>query len=475
MSKIIKNEKDIVKIRSRFQSEGKFIVMYEDVERNVNEFIFGEAKLTPTILSDINNLVEGVVFDDCIELGLTRRQKKENTPLTESILKLSNYIADVEDIIKEVDKYVLSTTFHHYINFQNSLDNLIETGCIDKVALENHSKRTEKILESLPNSSEIHQKYIDLKFYLKEGRWKEYLKCSYDLNLGLPEEILRELTENNKRFFIEVKLLTGSYDLNVSSDKIEQGLQKLASGELFDPLYELAKAGSLVYQNYYGKLNMSVRLPAQLRFPLMHGLSIPRLTYNIYKEIADLHKVSVDLLIKFGGVIQIYIPPLLSILLSRCNKKDDFPERLIELREEFQNLRTSVHKYLKDIKKPKSLKEQLKVVQGIVQAFDLLKKEMTEVHTSIIYQSWEIVREGAPFKIFAGIMDLLVEKEKKDSILRQIHPFVDLWTMSLEIRDYGRLLEKVFGEEKINYESFRKSEQLIKTYESFLFPLGRKR
>ncbi len=86
---------------------------------------------------------------------------------------------------------------------------------------------------------------------------------------------------------------------------------------------------------------------------------------EFYKIVRERHEKAVDLLSRYDDSYKISVPPLLAILLERCRSKDDIPEQLQILRNEFSDLRGEISKLEKEIRSGKSLGEQLEAIEII--------------------------------------------------------------------------------------------------------------
>jgi hypothetical protein len=469
MERRVQNQEQLNQVRHKHKQVDAHIVRYEDVERNINDIIYGDSKITPLALADLNNLIEGVVLDQCIELEYSTRQKNNPTPLTDCLIEMSDIVVPNEvGADSDSKEWCLRQSQQIQVEFVRRFLDFLKSGKFGKDLQIQLMSLISPVILRHPELRKI----MNLSKFLQEGRIEEYVNQLSNFNPYfeiLDENLLGEIF----KIYEHAGIISSIYNTDLSIDDLNAVLPHLLSEEEYDPMYSWAKAASLAYQNYYGSKGMSVRLPAQLRYPQIHGIGTPQVSYEVYKHIADLHKLSIETLIRYGGTIEIYIPPLLSLLLDRCSKPKDIPKLAVTMRGEFEKLRLSIRDYLSDVNASGTLKEQIEAAKEMKKAIDSLKSTLAKAKKSLVYQTWDVVKAGDPMKIFTGTLDLLIEKDTEKQVVRRVHPFIDMWTLFFDVQDYGRLLVKVFGENRIDYAAFKKSDVLSKSCEQFMFPFGR--
>lgn len=72
-----------------------------------------------------------------------------------------------------------------------------------------------------------------------------------------------------------------------------------------------------------------------------------------------------DIVEIYSGYSYQSIPPLVSILLSQCANITEIPNKILQLREDFVELRTSIIKYEQRINEAESIKEQFDAIKEI--------------------------------------------------------------------------------------------------------------
>jgi hypothetical protein len=197
------------------------------------------------------------------------------------------------------------------------------------------------------------------------------------------------------------------------------------------------------------------------------GLGISKSTIDILK---DLHNVKVNELTNYSGYKKIPIPPLVPILLSQCKTIQDIPTKLIELRNDFQDLRNSFLNFEKRIAKSETLKEQFIIIEEYNTFWKIFSKKYKIKTNRLMFHFWDFASSsnasGAIENAFdAGKTDELLDdlsltkvagkvikkgrsyfRDKKT--LNRFKGITDLWdlfqnskTLENQIKDYERIFK----------------------------------
>lgn len=186
---------------------------------------------------------------------------------------------------------------------------------------------------------------------------------------------------------------------------------------------------------------------------VFHQMDTPALL--LYNRIAGAHRKSMEDVMALARPRTIYLPPLLSVLLSRCESRSDIPKRLIELRAEFTDFRRSIRKWFDQLDRAESVREKIEIREELDDAFSSLVKH------------YEYKREGF-YKQIAGafvsaaeegdIKKMLVKpafaviKEGVTTLLpealsvRRFTGLINLMDEALSVERYSSLLGRVFGD-----------------------------
>lgn len=196
---------------------------------------------------------------------------------------------------------------------------------------------------------------------------------------------------------------------------------------------------------------------------------------RLYGKLADIHNVKVEKLLKHRGYHEISIPPLTSILLSRCNDRTDFPAQLRKLRSEFQDLRDAGRSHEQRIENASTLGEQIKAIEEFDEFWEVFSKKTKHRTTRLIYRFWDIVKEGSPMKCFTKTVDNLVAWDQDQFILNRYKGLMDIWRLTRNIppvQSQLRDVERIFGT-AIASDDWGKYVVFANEVNRMIFPEGR--
>lgn len=176
---------------------------------------------------------------------------------------------------------------------------------------------------------------------------------------------------------------------------------------------------------------------------------------SAYTELASQHRKKVKKILDSIRPRTIYLPPLLTVLLSRCEKPSDIPQRLIELRGELQDFRLGINKWFNEFDKAASYKEKGEVQEEFDDALFTMSKKFGETRAAFYKEVIGAILEGAEdgdikkviakpaFKLLEeGITNFIPDK----LMTRRFTGLVDLMDQALKIEGNNQLLGKVFKE-----------------------------
>lgn len=114
---------------------------------------------------------------------------------------------------------------------------------------------------------------------------------------------------------------------------------------------------------------------------------------EIISQISDSFQKRQDKIEKYFGLSNQSIPPLVSILLSQCRSLEDLPDRMLQLRKDYTDLRKSVVKYEQRINESDSIKDQLDAIDEVNEFWNVFNKKYSE-DSRLLYQFWEVAEES---------------------------------------------------------------------------------
>lgn len=197
---------------------------------------------------------------------------------------------------------------------------------------------------------------------------------------------------------------------------------------------------------------------------------------ELYRRLADLYKVKVDDLLLHKGYSELPIPPLTSILLSRCRSRDEIPEQLMKLRLEFTPLREAARKHEEQLEKANNIGEHFDAISEFEQFWETFSKKLSSRSIRIIYRFWDIVKEANPVSWITKSVDKAVEWDQEHFILNRYKGLLDIWNLTRNtepIQDQLKNVERIFGS-PLNSNEWRKYVAFAAEIEKIIFPGGRR-
>jgi hypothetical protein len=196
---------------------------------------------------------------------------------------------------------------------------------------------------------------------------------------------------------------------------------------------------------------------------------------ELYRSIAKIHGVAVEKILEHSGYKEIPLPPLTSILLSRCKTRDDIPLQLEQLRSEFAGLREAGRLHEQRLINANTIREQFEVIEEFNEFWDTYSKKMHKKTTRIIYRLWDIVKEANPLSWVTKTLDELKVRDQEKVILNRYKGIHDIWRMSRDVPAVQHQLkdvERVFGV-PIQGNLWQQYVAFAETVENIIFPQGR--
>lgn len=181
------------------------------------------------------------------------------------------------------------------------------------------------------------------------------------------------------------------------------------------------------------------------------------LSYDLYNIISKYYNENIENVIKHLGYQYFPIPPLVSLLFSRCKTINDIPEKIIELREEFKDLRLTTNKYINRIEKSKNIKEQFNIIDEYNEFCFLNNKKYNNKSSRILYRFLDIIEDGNPISIVNKSIIAIIECLENKRIQYKFKGLTNLWNIYDDIPSIQNQLSDVnrlFGE-SINQTSLK--------------------
>lgn len=97
-----------------------------------------------------------------------------------------------------------------------------------------------------------------------------------------------------------------------------------------------------------------------------------------------------DNLNRYTGYKKIPIPPLVPILLSQCKTKEDIPEKLKQLRQDFTELRKPFVDIEKRLYECETIKEQFKINDEFQSFWNAFSKKYKTTSNRLAFHFWDL-------------------------------------------------------------------------------------
>ena len=134
------------------------------------------------------------------------------------------------------------------------------------------------------------------------------------------------------------------------------------------------------------------------------------------KILSDLHATKIEEISKYTGYSNIKIPPLVPILLSQCKTIDDIPDKLIQLRNDFTDLRNSFIKFEKELAECDTINKQITIIESYKIFWQSFHKKYKMKTNRLMYHFWDLESKSGASEAIENSID---EKET-DNILKDL-------------------------------------------------------
>lgn len=216
--------------------------------------------------------------------------------------------------------------------------------------------------------------------------------------------------------------------------------------------YYLARA--ILYATLAEQCGMDYA-PDVLRLPmaaLTFSSQTRALPKALYDALVDKIHSEVESLTLLGMPIAVFVPPLTAKLLSTVDSPKDYSNELLELREKFSGFRIAYSEFLAVLRDPSiTLQEKIDSKRKMISRITGIIESGQSGHALNVKTIWDklissSLDEGGPSTklSLSGMVSLLLEQLAKEKTKGQARALFDLWTDTLNLKDYGQLVEKAF-------------------------------
>jgi hypothetical protein len=220
--------------------------------------------------------------------------------------------------------------------------------------------------------------------------------------------------------------------------------------------YYLARA---ILYSTFAEFSSIDYVPDLLRMPiaaLTFSRGIKPLPKVLYDALVEKVHSEVDALILLGMPVSVFIPPLTAKLLSRVSDSpNDYPNELLQLRDKFSGFRKAYGEFLAILQDPNvTLKTKIDAKKKMISRITGIIDQGDSRHALHVKTIWDKIfsanfdNSGVSTKLsLSGLMTILIDQLSAEGAKGQARAIFDLWTDTLNLKNYGELLEKSFKTE----------------------------
>lgn len=196
-------------------------------------------------------------------------------------------------------------------------------------------------------------------------------------------------------------------------------------------------------------------------------------TNIVYERLKKIRNQEIKEFLELQDTWIYHLPPLTSILLDRCQKLDDIPDELFNLRKEFKNLRKDLTNFQVKFDNADTLRSKIDLKKEFEESMEIFTHKVQRPKGRFIKTILDFAVEvpgGAIKKDFSGPINSITKNIVEYLYNRRIYPWVnsfsDLYGQSLEIKGDKNLYENFFG--KINRENFKEFQLFARNSEKLV-------
>lgn len=212
-------------------------------------------------------------------------------------------------------------------------------------------------------------------------------------------------------YFLLSDLEKPSVDVKYLNTSIQDN--KLLIVERFNNSNEIVKSLFEATEN----TNIQMTLPIYTYKNQFTEIKKYGITNEVFKKLSDLHLDKLSEVSKYLGYANQSLPPLIPILLSQCRTINDIPNKLVQLRKDFTELRTSFVSFEKEINESKTIKEQLKAIDNFNNFWVAFHKKYEIKSNRLIYRFWDVAKESN----YEDSVDNAIDSESTSDMIKDLN------------------------------------------------------
>ena len=249
-------------------------------------------------------------------------------------------------------------------------------------------------------------------------------------------------------------------------DEAFGGVNQVLIGETTNSPIEIVKSFFNTITNY----NVQAALPVFTYQQQFQELGKKAISKEIYRTICDIQGQNIEDTENYLGTEMQTVPPFVSIVLSKAKNREDIPDVIMKIRDDFTEFRKCCENFEKTLNEAETIKEQIEAIKEYKSFWAALVKKYSDKTSRIMFRFLDIAKSSDYENALDNVIDtqsaeelfkdlnmgkvagkagiLVWDKIKEKRILNKFKGVVNLWsllesspTIDRQIKD----IEKVFN------------------------------
>lgn len=234
-----------------------------------------------------------------------------------------------------------------------------------------------------------------------------------------PEEVYKAVEGFQDTLAAEGK---ATYLVLPKSDQTRYNIKYLSLGGVKDGIIvgEHSSSPEAIVKRLYealGNTNVQTTLPMYTYPFQISELNKQGISKEILWKLSDAFSQKQNELSHYLGFDYQPIPPLVPILFSQCKTMADIPEKLLQLRHDFRDLRSSILKFEKQINEAESIKEQFEAIKEIDEFWKVFNSKYKEKSSRLLYRFWDVAKESG----YEKAVDTAIDNYTTSEIIKDLN------------------------------------------------------
>lgn len=191
------------------------------------------------------------------------------------------------------------------------------------------------------------------------------------------------------------------------------GVNQVLIGETTNKPFEIVKSFFNSITNY----NVQAALPVFTYKQQIQELGKKSISKEIYNTLCDIQGQKIkDVEDYLGSEIQ-SIPPLVSIVLSKAKHREQIPQILMEIRDDFTEFRTCCETFEKNLNEAKTIKEQIDSINSYKNFWATLVKKYGDKNSRLMFRFIDIAKDSD----YENALDKAIDGESIEEVFKDLN------------------------------------------------------